>query len=60
MPKRNLPTNKNVELGPLKERVDRIAERDTVHKTASAVIRAAVEAYCAAWDLAHPECPSHG
>ncbi len=56
--KPNKPTNKNVELGALKVRVDRIAERDPVHKSAAAIVRASVEKFVEAWDARHPENPS--
>ncbi len=56
--KRNNGTNKNVDLGPLKERVDRIALRDPVHRSSASIIRAAVERFVSEWDIAHPENPS--
>lgn len=55
----NRPAMKSVVLGPLKERVDRIAARDPVLNTANAVIRQAVDNYVREWDAAHPENPSH-
>ena len=51
-------TTKNIDLGPLKERVDRIAKRDPVHKNSASIVRAAVDSWVKAWDEAHPENPS--
>lgn len=51
-------TTKHVELGAMKERVDRVADRDGGLATASAVVRQAVSVFLEAWDAKHPENPS--
>lgn len=54
MPTKSPGTMKNLDLGPFKARVDRIAERDPVLKSSAAVIRAAIAEYVERWEAEHP------